>query len=288
MRLGRHVNHDSRSLRFLVAPVVSRATPKSVKWTRHIPPFNQGNLGTCVPNTGWGILGTDPYWGTLPGDVKRVLQNAADIQQNLVLPLYRECTANDPFQGQYEPDDTGSDGLTLAKMLHKRGLISGYQHATSLAACHTAIQAGPFAVGIPWYNGMFYPDSRGVVSISGAMVGGHEIECDEYNLENDLWWFTNSWSSAWGVNGRFAMSSATFQQLLANQGDATFFVPITAPAPTPTDPPGPVSPVPPAPSDPLKDFPFGALDSWVSRRSNYWPLYQRNAADAYKNWKAKR
>jgi hypothetical protein len=226
-------------------------------------------------------MATDPYWSTLSPELQRALQGNNDtIQSQLVQPLYRECTANDPFSGQWEPEDTGSDGLTLGKMLKARGLISGYQHATSIAACHVAIQNGPFAVGIPWYQNMFYPDPNGVVVPSGAMVGGHEIVCDEYDLDRDLWWYTNSWSDGWGIRGRFAMSSATFQTLLSRQGDATHFVPVTAPAPKPTDPPGPVSPVPPAP-----DFPYGPMDIWANRASTAWPRYQRDAAAAYKAWR---
>ncbi len=277
MRLGRHVNHDPRSLQFLVAPPNARTTPKSVKWTRHTPVYNQGNLGTCVPNTGLGIMGTDPYWDTIPPDLKRALSSADTVQASQVIPLYRECTANDPFAGQYEPDDTGSDGLTLAKMLHRRGLISGYQHATSLTACHEAIQKGPFAIGVPWYQNLFNPDASGVVTIGGAMVGGHEVMVDEYDLNRDLWWFTNSWSTSWGKNGRAAMSSATFQNLLSQRGDATFFVPITAPAPTPDRP---VSPVPDKPA-----FPFDKMDPWANRVTSAWPLYQQRAAQAYKQWR---
>ena len=281
MRLGRHVNHDPRSLQYKVAGPAARVTPKSVKWTRHVPAFNQGNLGTCVANTGFGILATDPYWDTLTPELKRALNNADRIQPDLIIPLYRELTANDPFPGQYEPDDTGSDGLTLGKMLKNRGLISGYQHATSVAECHIAIQAGPFAIGVPWYQNLYNPDSSGVITIGGAMVGGHEIEVEEYDLSRDLWWITNSWSPSWGKNGRAAFTSATFQRLLSQQGDATSFVPITAPAPVPTDPPGPVSPVP------TDSFPYAPMDAWAARSSRSWPKYQRDAATAYTQWRKK-
>lgn len=288
MRLGRHVNHDPQSLRYLVAPPTARATPKSVKHARRVPVFNQGNLGSCTVNTLLGALGTAPYYDTLPADLKRQLASP-NVQTEMVQPIYREVTRRDPFTGAWEPDDTGSDGLTNAKVAKDRGWISGYQHATSLAACHEAIQRGPIMVGTMWFNGMFYPDSRGVVTLTGAGVGGHQYVGDEYDLTNDLWWFTNSWSESWGQRGRFAMSSATFQNLLNQQGDVTSMVPVTAPAPTPTpEPDRPVSPVPDAPTDPLKDFPYGALDTWAARSSLSWPRYQRNAAEAYKNWKASR
>jgi hypothetical protein len=276
-RLGRHVNHDPRSLSYLVAGPAAAVTPKSVKWDRHVPSFDQGDLGSCTINAGLGILATDPYWGTLPKEMQQSLA-AGNIQELLVQPLYREETRLDPFTGAWEPDDTGSDGLSSAKTLKAHGWISGYLHATSLAACHEAIQKGPFMIGITWYQNMFYPNADGIVSPGGAVAGGHEIECNEYDLSRDLWWFPNSWSPGWGKDGRFAMTSATFQNLLAQQGDATSLVPITAPAPVPIDPPKPI--------DPLSDFPYVALDRWSASARAYWTKTQRDAAAAYSAWRS--
>jgi hypothetical protein len=268
MRLGRHVNHDPRSLRYLVAPQGAAVTPKSVKWTRHVAPFDQGDLGSCTANATAGLLCTDPYWSTLPAEVKNAL-TSSDPEKNWIVPFYSEETQKDPFDGTYPPDDTGSDGLTAAKVAQGRGLISGYTHGTSLAAAHAAIQVAPFIIGIPWYQGMFNPDKNGILTISGAVAGGHEIEIEEYSLENDLWWITNSWNSSWGVKGRAAMSSATFQKLLANQGDLTAFTPITAPAPTPTPPQPQPQPQPQPPSGTSVTFSsadLAVLDSWASAR----------------------
>lgn len=273
MRLGRHVNHDPRSLRFLVAPPTARATPRTVRHERHVPPFNQGDLGSCTVNATLGALATGPYWATLSADLQRQLRSPG-IQTDLVQPLYRDTTRTDPFQGAWEPDDTGSDGLSIAKVVTGRGWISGYQHITSLAACHVAIQNGPFITGTMWFNGMFYPDSDGVVRVSGAAAGGHEYVCDGYELERDLWWFTNSWGPSWGRNGTFAMTSATFQDLLARQGDATSFVPVTAPPP-----------VPEGPDLPADDFPYTKLDAWAASRKSWWTKVQRDAADAYTTWR---
>jgi hypothetical protein len=281
MRLGRHVNHDPESLRYLVAPPAAAATPKSVKWTRRAPVFNQGNLGSCTVNATLGALGTDPYWSTLPASVQQALKDP-NIQAALVQPLYREVTAADPFAGAWEPNDTGSDGLTNAKIAKNKGWISGYLHATSLAGCHEAIQKAPFITGIPWMQDMFYPTPEGIVRPTGAMAGGHEIVCDEYDLARDLWWFTNSWSADWSKAGRFALSSADYQKLLSQQGDVTSFVPITAPTPVPVDP-GPVSPIT---TDPLADFPYATLDKWSAGTKTYWTRAQKDAAAAYSTWRS--
>lgn len=191
LRNGRHVNHDPRSLAYAIRP--RTVTPRTVRWTRRIPVLNQGQLGSCVPNAGVGVLGTDPYWSTLPADLQRVLSSARTAEQYAV-DLYREVTRLDPFPGEWEPEDTGSDGLSLAKALKGRGLISGYQHVTSLAAAHAAIQAGPFPVGTVWTSAMNTPDVAGIVTDAGAEEGGHEYVCDEYDADRDLWGFTNSWT----------------------------------------------------------------------------------------------
>lgn len=252
-RNGRHVNHDPRSLRYLAAPAGVQVTPKSVRWERRIPILDQGQLGSCTANATVSVLGCAPYYDTLPPEVQRALADARTAEA-FAVQLYRETTATDPFPGQWEPDDTGSDGLSVAKAAQARGLVSGYQHVTSLAAAHVAIQAGPFITGTVWLAGMETPSREGIVTATGVEEGGHEYACTEYDATRDLWWFDNSWTDSWGRAGRFAMSSQTFATLLAKDGDATPFVPITAPAPQPSPapvtPPGPVSPVTPTPAAP--------------------------------------
>jgi hypothetical protein len=44
-RLGRNINHDPRSLRFVVAPAQVDTT---VSWPRKVPIFDQGQLGSCT------------------------------------------------------------------------------------------------------------------------------------------------------------------------------------------------------------------------------------------------
>jgi hypothetical protein len=49
----------------------------------------------------------------------------------------------------------------------------------------------------------------------------------------------NSWGESYGARGCFSFSFDDLGRLLGEQGDATAFVPLTAPAPVPT-PPTPV------------------------------------------------
>jgi hypothetical protein len=221
-RLGRHVNHDSRSLAYQVRP---SGTVVSKTWKRDTPILDQGNLGSCTGNAATGVLGSDPFYATLPG---KTLDEAEAVS------LYSAATKLDSYSGTYPPTDTGSDGLSVAKAAKNAGLISGYLHMTSVAACQTAIQAGPFIIGSDWYTGMDNPSSTGLVTATGTVRGGHEYECIGYDAAADMWELVNSWGPGFGIDGHFFYSSATLAKLLAAQGDATSFVPITAPAPTPT------------------------------------------------------
>lgn len=235
-RLGRHVQHDSRSLAYLVE-AKDVLTLTSVRHKRNIPVLNQGNLGSCTGNAGTGNLGTGDFWD----EGQNVLdpEDAAKDEQYAV-GLYSDATKLDTYRGEYPPSDTGSDGLSIAKALQQRGLINGYKHATDLASALTALEAGPVIAGVEWLDGMFKPDADGRIQLVGAVAGGHEIVFDELDVENKRVWFTNSWGLDWGIDGRAYLTWEDFETLLSRQGDVTSFVPVSAPAPTPT-------PTPPAP-----------------------------------------
>lgn len=228
-KLGRHVGHDSRSLNYLFPETVSDFTP--VKWESEIDILDQGDLGACTGFATAGCLGHKPYRDTI---ASVLLDNAEGVT------LYSAATRLDPYAGTYPPTDTGSDGLSAAKAAKKLGLISGYLHITTAKALASALQSGPVIVGTDWYESMFstYANGYAVFDPASGVAGGHEYVLDEVTADG-AFGFTNSWGTSYGVNGRFYLARADFLSLLANKGDATHFVPVTAPAPTPTPPPAP-------------------------------------------------
>jgi hypothetical protein len=233
--LGRHVNHDPRSLAYLV-PERDPATLASVRHTRHIPVLNQGDLGSCTGNAAEGALGTSPFFETLFG---WFAGNTAEADEQQAVTLYGEATKLDDYPGQYPPDDTGSDGLSVAKVCKNAGLISGYRHATSLTAALSALAEQPVIIGINWYSSFDEPNPvTDLIRLDrGAYLrGGHEVVLDELNVDEKLVWLTNSWGGSWGGHGRACMSWDDFGRLLGEDGDVTAFVPLTAPPPTPQDP----------------------------------------------------
>ena len=222
-RLGRNINHDPRSLAYLVKPRAALAQSKL--WPHDISILDQGQIGSCTGNATVGVLGSDPYYQTVPAGLT--------LDETLAVALYSEATKIDPYPGAYPPQDSGSDGLSVAKAAQKRGYINGYLHCTSIDAVITALQTGPVITGISWYEGFDTPDSTGTVTISGSVRGGHEPAVIGVDVDAKRFRLVNSWGPDWGDKGYFNVGFDDYARLLSEQGDATSFVPNTAPAPTP-------------------------------------------------------
>jgi hypothetical protein len=185
----------------------------------------------CTGNAAVGCLATGPFYGTLTNPVYSEDEAGA-------VACYSAATRIDGYGGEYPPTDTGSDGLTVAKVLQQAGEISGYQHTFSLDDALKALQTVPLITGVDWFDDMFNPSSEGLLSASGQYAGGHEIVVDEYDPVRGWVGFTNSWGAGWGVAGRFYLQAEDWGRLLAQQGDVTVFVPANQPAPQPTPEPG--------------------------------------------------
>jgi hypothetical protein len=257
-RLGRHVRHDSRSADYAVG-VRPRSAIASVAWERRIPILDQLNVGACTTFSGEELLGIDAlgYTGqaavTIPkGDTKGEFKAGSlwAVGSLMALQLYRLVTRIDPYPGQWEPDDTGSDGLSVAKALVMLGLSDIYQHAFSYQALLSALQTGPVMIGSVWYNSMFatQPDGRIIVDPSSGEAGGHEYVSRQYDLANDRVWIDNTWGEGgFGVGGRGYFQGADLVKLLKAQGDVTVPHLVGSAVPVPPAPPQP--PAPPTVSD---------------------------------------
>jgi hypothetical protein len=224
-RLGRHINHDSRSRQF--AHRASGAPLSSHRWQRYAPVLDQGNLGSCTGNAAVGLLATGPNW---------TIGVPHDLNEDVAVSVYSQATKEDPYSGEYPPTDTGSDGLTVAKVCKERGWINGYTHAFSLNDALDALQTGALITGTNWLNDMFNPKSTGELVVSGNVAGGHEYIIDEIDVNKEIVWMQNSWGEGWGIKGRAWMHWGDWSRLLDDDGDVTVFVPLSEPAPVPTPP----------------------------------------------------
>lgn len=266
-RLGRHVLHDSRSRRY-AAPAKDPRKLTSVRHTVNIPIMDQGNVGSCTGHAGTAAIASDVFWSG--GAV--VLQN--QDPHEYAVDLYSEATRLDPWPGQYEPDDTGSDGLSIAKALQGRGLVSGYTHAFSLEAALTALAERVVLIGSSWLDEMYRVTAEGHVMVGGPVVGGHEFALDELDVERQRVWIRNSWGTSWGVEGRGWISWDELGRLLADDGDCTILTPVTQPAPVPQPVPDPQ----PEPNE-VDRLLAGALLKILDNRN--CPKYLRAPAEAW-------
>ncbi|GAA2760700.1 hypothetical protein [Actinopolymorpha rutila] len=250
-RLGRHVEHDERSLAYAVG-VLPRSAIKTVHWDRRIGILDQGNLGSCTGNAGTGLIGTDSTarQGLVKVDITADGAAASQgtftvgsypLDEDFAVRLYSLASRLDEFPGNYPPDDTGSSGLGVAKALKALGLATSYQHAFSLNALNATLQTAPVMIGIPWLNSMFEPDSNGLITVdkSSGIAGGHELEVNGLDVDANTYTLTNSWGTGWGVDGVGYLKSADLKWLLSQQGDVT--VPtwaLVTPDPKPDPDPG--------------------------------------------------
>lgn len=258
--LGRNIAHDPASVAYGL-PVAPKSALKTTMWERRVPIFNQKQVGSCTGNASVGKLSYDSAAGQ--GWVE--LPDGTHIDELLAVDVYADAeeldgeghvTVKDLGGDTYSvtPDD-GSSGLSVAKVLKTRALISGYQHAFSTDAVYSALMSAPGITGINWYQSMFDTEADGhiKVDLSSGLAGGHEFVIKGVEVAADgtvaRVWMDNSWDTSWGVSGGGYFTPAEYKALMAKQGDFTALNPLSVPTPSPSPPPQP--PVPDPGGDPL-------------------------------------
>jgi hypothetical protein len=200
--LGRHVEHDPRSLDF---PAETRPALKSVLWGPPPIVLDQGRIGSCT--------------GNATVDVLNCLGHNYD--EKVAVAIYTWATHHDGIPGAYPKEDTGSTGLAAAKAAKHFGLLKSYRHAFGTDHTLGALMLQPVMIGIPWYEGMFDPDGDGFLSVTGGVAGGHEIAIIGYDATDKYVTFLNSWGPTWGENGTAKVHVNDLDRLLSEQGDCT-------------------------------------------------------------------
>ena len=137
---------------------------KSRHWERVLSVLDQGQLGSCTGNAGTGALGTQPFYDAVGSSVLLDPNDEAAAEQ-FAVQLYSDATVVDGYPGNYPPEDTGSSGLAICKVLKSRGTINGYRRACGSRAPASCwlLQNGPVLQGMPWYNAFFTPDPQGFI-----------------------------------------------------------------------------------------------------------------------------
>jgi len=224
MRLGRNMWLDARSLAYMIEnDVREMGQPlQDQEWERVLVILDQGPLGSCTGNAGTGALGTQPFYDAIGKDVLPAADDET-AAEDFAVQLYSDATKVDAYPGQYPPDDTGSSGLAICKVLRARASIKGYRWARSAYGLLRLLQRGPVLQGMPWYNAFFHPDAEGYIDAdpswpSSGIAGGHEVEAVAVQLDaNDAFsstiTYVNSWGPSWGLEGRFKMRLRTYEKM---------------------------------------------------------------------------
>lgn len=206
--LGRHQEHDPRSLDF---PAAQAVVLHDAMWTYHGTVLDQGEIGSCTGNAAVEVLMCSPYYDHKP----------ETFTEKDALAVYELATHLDRVPGVYPPTDTGSSGLAVMKACKQKGYISGYHHAFGLTHALAALMLGPVITGIPWTKAMFTPDKDGTVHATGPVVGGHEITVLGYSAERSAVRCLNHWTASWGDGGYFWLPVNDWKALLGQSGDVT-------------------------------------------------------------------
>jgi hypothetical protein len=225
MRLGRHQELDSRSLRFLAPPPPGPIKP--ARWLSPLPILDQGDLGSCVGNTATEHI-AQLFGATDLGQIKLNgfdLTGDAAADETFAREVYHRCTVADGFPGDWPPDDTGSSGLAACKVLKAAGLITDYVHATTRQALGGLLQSSSVMFGGPWFSSWFSPKGDGAFVDddpnweASGVAGGHEwlIEALEAWDDDDpakcIIVGRNHWRQTWGASGRFRMRLSTYERI---------------------------------------------------------------------------
>lgn len=208
--LDRKPYFDDRSKNFPIRKLLAEPlTPRQRIWTARSAPLDQGREGRCVI-FGWGAeLAATPY---------RYQVN--DQWCNQKWPLVQ---AEDRKMGNHWND--GASVLAGAKVMKNEGALRYYAWGFGINdVLQTLMRKGPVILGINWYESMYHTSDKGLVTVSGRLVGGHCIMANGYMPKHSefgevvIW--TNSWGSDYGINGRGYIPVESLDRLLREDGEA--------------------------------------------------------------------
>lgn len=172
---------------------------------------DQMQTGMCV---GYGFSNT---LATPPLAEAVVVSKGGDDEKATADLIYDDAQAAD---GSPSDPTTGASVTGGAKGCVKQGRISAYHWCFSIDDVIAALTLSPVVIGINWTADMMNPDANGVISATGASVGGHCIEVIGWDSKTGLFELQNSWGRGWAKDGRCFICKGDLTALLAQQGEA--------------------------------------------------------------------
>lgn len=241
-RLDRLVEFDERSRDYpLTAVTGTRLRPRSYTWRiQSKTVLDQGPDGACV-----GFAVTNELLAR-PAEVR--FGSGAESHSFAKEEIYWEAQRIDPWPGGAYPGAEefyeGTSVLAGAKVARQKGYFKEYRWTFNLHDLVIGLgYNGPAVLGVNWTINMYYPDSKGFVSPTGQVAGGHAVLARgvklKFNRHNFDWWnrtwedvdldrsyvlIRNSWGPGYGIDGDFKMTLTDLSVLLEDRGESVFFV----------------------------------------------------------------
>ncbi len=219
-RLDRLVQFDERSRDFPISAVIPPTITRGRSWYVQ-PRLDQGQEGACV---GFGVSHELAGW---PAPVR-------GIDDAFAQEIYREAQKIDPWPGE---EYSGTSVLAGVKIAQQRGYFGTYRWCFSVEDILRALaHEGPVVVGTVWKDGMYQPDSSGLIRPGGGeVVGGHcylirgfALDPSRGNwpvsLKEPTFRIRNSWGGDWGRAGDAFITVADYERYLMPDSDAAVFV----------------------------------------------------------------
>lgn len=215
-RMDRVIKFDEASRSYALKRARGERTKRSHTW-RCDKYLNQGFEGACV---GFSI---GHELAANPAPAKRI--GPAYCRKKIYWAAQR---ADEWPGGAYpgaKPHYGGTSLLDGVKVVHKLGWFEEYRWTFTFNDFLLGLgYHGPAVIGVSWYDGMYETDDNGFVSRTGEPIGGHCILANGVDVKARTVTLHNSWGKSWGVNGECKVGWQDMEDLLADDGEAVFFV----------------------------------------------------------------
>ena len=203
---GRLMAPDKRDLLHPMKKLTRRLVlPTSRLWSsKRTYVLDQGQTPHCVGFAWAGFLEAAPFMHQLANaDGDRFYALAQTLDEWPEPPAYE-----------------GTSTRGGAKALQSLGLITGeYVWAqTEDDVWKFVLGRGPVVTGTTWLTGMFDPDSKGYLNLTGGEEGGHDWCIVGASATRQAYRMVQSWGSSWGYNGRAWVRREDYKQLLEKMG----------------------------------------------------------------------
>lgn len=202
---------DERDYRLstFITPLRAPKTRGSYFWQSGKEVLDQGSSSACVGFS----------WCQRTNSAPKI----AHYDNQFALDLYHRAQELDEWSGtDYEGTSVRAGGLAAIE----RHLIRGFAYAADAEeAAIWLLNKGPIVIGVNWRSGADRPDPNNnyyINPLEGNVRGGHAIECDGIRWVNgggkgDYFRLKQSWSAAWGLNGRCRVAAEDFATWLSEQ-----------------------------------------------------------------------